>query len=100
MPTTQTLLILDFIYTGITVPEGMAGSSMDQSNTPHPSREEQAPSVATTKTQVSMRKIQCKGLLCPLYMESYYGRKRDNWQCIEVRDWGLGAGCWGILDKI
>jgi len=33
------------IYTGITVPEGMGGSSMDQSNTPQPSREEQAVSM-------------------------------------------------------
>ena len=80
MPTTQTLLILDLIYTGSTVPDGIAGSSIDQSNTPHPSREEQAVSVAQSAAQASIIKMPQKRLFSPLRIKNYYGGKSDNWQ--------------------
>jgi hypothetical protein len=62
----------------------MDGSSIAQSNTPHPSREEQAASGAQSAAQASIMKIQCKGLSRPLRMKKYYGRKKDDWQCIAL----------------
>jgi hypothetical protein len=59
----------------------MGGSSIDQSNTPHPNREEQAARVALSAAQASIMKILCKKFFLPLRMKNYYGRKRDNWQC-------------------
>jgi signal transduction histidine kinase/DNA-binding NarL/FixJ family response regulator/HPt (histidine-containing phosphotransfer) domain-containing protein len=71
MPTTHTLLILERIYTGKTVPDGMGGSSVDQSNTPHPNREEQA----VKQTSVRKTPARIKRNFLPVRIAIQYSEK-------------------------
>jgi hypothetical protein len=61
----------------------MGGSSIDQSNTPHPSREEQAVKVksgahsaAQNAARARIMKMLCRRFFRPLCMKKYYGRNQ------------------------
>jgi hypothetical protein len=56
IPTTHFLLILERIYTGSTVPDGIGGSSVYQSNTPQPSFEVQAEKTVQANIRKSPQK--------------------------------------------